>query len=210
MKTILCYGDSNTYGRHPETAGRHERQVRWTGRLQAFLGDEYLVVEEGLNGRTTIYDDPAEPWKNGLSYLMPCLASHRPIDAMTLMLGTNDLKFFFELEPEDIAAGMERLILEIKAFSEAKKSPMPTILLMSPIHIAPDVVKTYPTDYNEASPVRSEKLAPLYKTLADKYGLLYLDAASVAGPSVYDSLHMDAEDHEKLAQAVYRILKNNV
>lgn len=210
MKTVLCYGDSNTYGRHPETGGRHERAVRWTGRLQAMLGDDYLVVEEGLNGRTTIYDDPAEPWKNGLPYLMPCLASHRPVDAMTLMLGTNDLKCCFHLTPEAIAGGVERLIREVKAFSESKNSPMPVILLMAPILIAPDVVTAFPGDYDEAAPARSACLAPLYKKLAEKYDLLYLNAADYAAPSIHDSLHMDAEGHEALAAAILAKLKMRI
>jgi len=89
MKTILCYGDSNTYGYNPVTGGRWPEDIRWTGRLQQLLGDEYKVIEEGCNGRTTMYKAPGEGWKSGLEYLKPCLNSHKPVDAVVMMLGTN-------------------------------------------------------------------------------------------------------------------------
>ena len=95
MKTILCYGDSNTYGYNPVTGGRWSEDIRWTGRLQQLLGDEYKVIEEGCNGRTTMYKAPGEGWKSGLEYLKPCLNSHKPVDAVVMMLGTNDLKMDF-------------------------------------------------------------------------------------------------------------------
>ena len=86
MKTILCYGDSNTWGYIPGTGNRYPRQVRWTGVLQNLLGEKFHVIEEGLNGRTTVMDDPTRIAKNGLPYLRPCLDSHAPIDLVVLML----------------------------------------------------------------------------------------------------------------------------
>ncbi len=97
IKTILCYGDSNTYGYVPETGMRYPRDIRYPGRLQNLFGEEYTVIEEGCNGRTTIHDDPIDGWKNGLDYLKPCLNSHKPIDIVILMLGSNDLKITFHL-----------------------------------------------------------------------------------------------------------------
>ena len=78
MKTILCYGDSNTYGYDPSTGFRYPADVRWTGVLKRLLGPDYTLIEEGCNGRTTVFDDPLEGWKNGLDYLKPCLNSHHP------------------------------------------------------------------------------------------------------------------------------------
>ena len=95
MKTILCYGDSNTYGYNPSNGFRYPENVRWTGRLQSALGEGYKIIEEGCNGRTTIFDDPLEGWKNGLGYLRPCLNSHKPVDIVIMMLGSNDLKETF-------------------------------------------------------------------------------------------------------------------
>ena len=106
MKTILCYGDSNTYGYNPANGLRYPKSVRWTGRLQELLGNNYMIIEEGCNGRTTIFDDPIDGWKNGLNYLKPCLNSHKPVDIVILMLGSNDLKQTFHASAEEIAKTM--------------------------------------------------------------------------------------------------------
>ena len=88
MTTILCYGDSNTYGYNPVNGLRYPKDVRWTGVLQKMLGEEYEVIEEGCNGRTTVFEDTKEPWKAGLGYLRPCLNTHKPIDFVIMMLGS--------------------------------------------------------------------------------------------------------------------------
>lgn len=98
MKRIICYGDSNTYGLNPETNLRYPREKRWTGILQNILGNEYLVVEEGLNGRTTVLSEPGLEYRNGYPYLEPCLQSHIPVDYLVFMLGTNDTKTLFGKE----------------------------------------------------------------------------------------------------------------
>ena len=110
MKTILCYGDSNTWGYNPRTQDRFPIAERWTGVLAHKLGAEFRVVEEGLNGRTTVWDDPIEGYKNGKEYLIPCLESHRPIDLVVIMLGTNDLKKRFSVSAYDIAQSVGVLV----------------------------------------------------------------------------------------------------
>ena len=114
MKTVLCYGDSNTYGYNPENGLRYNEDERWTGILKSLLGPGYNIIEEGCNGRTTIYDDPLEGWKNGKDYLKPCLNSHKPIDIIILMLGSNDLKNYFGASSRDIANGAGTLADIIK------------------------------------------------------------------------------------------------
>ena len=121
MITVLCYGDSNTYGYNPSNGFRYPPDVRWTGRLQRLLGEGYHVVEEGCNGRTTVYDDPLEGWKNGIDYLKPCLNSHKPVDIVILMLGSNDLKEVFHASPEDIANGAAELVKVIREFTQEKQ-----------------------------------------------------------------------------------------
>ncbi len=132
MKSILCYGDSNTYGYNPENGLRYPEDVRWTGRLQMLLGPEYKVIEEGCNSRTTTRDDPVDAWKNGLPYLRPCLNSHKPIDVVILMLGSNDLKKNFHLTAEEIAAGAGELVDVIREFTSEKQGFIPKIILISP------------------------------------------------------------------------------
>ena len=109
MTTILCYGDSNTYGYNPVNGLRYPKDVRWTGVLQKLLGEQYAVIEEGCNGRTTVFEDIAEPWKAGLGYLKPCLNTHKPIDFVIMMLGSNDLKRMFHASAKEIADGAEHL-----------------------------------------------------------------------------------------------------
>ena len=109
MFTIVCYGDSNTHGVHPVTRDRFPRDIRWPGVLATDVADIAVVVEEGLNGRTTLWDDPFMDGRNGQPYLLPCLRSHEPVDLVVLMLGTNDLKTVFGRHAHEIALGAGRL-----------------------------------------------------------------------------------------------------
>lgn len=210
MKTVLCYGDSNTHGYNPKNGLRYTKEERWPGVLSALLGPDYEVLEEGCNGRTTIFDDPEEPWKNGRTYLKPCLSSHRPLDFLVFMLGTNDLKKVYANTPEKIAKGMELLIQEAQDFLEEKQGFRPELLLIAPPLIG-EHMETSPFSDKFESEAReySQKLGPLYKKLADRYGCLFLNAAEAAEASREDSLHMMPDQHHKLAEAVSRILKNH-
>lgn len=108
MINILCFGDSNTNGSNP-VGGRWGRWERWTGVLQKLLGDDYYVIEEGCGGRTTVMEDWLEPDKNGRAQLPVALRTHRPLDLVVIMLGTNDMKKRFSLLPVDIAYGAAEL-----------------------------------------------------------------------------------------------------
>ena len=106
MKTVLCFGDSNTHGQIPgKDGGRYEKEIRWPGVLKSMLGDSFDVIEEGLGGRTTVFEDPIEEDKSGKAYLQQCLHSHKPIDLIIVMLGTNDLKIRFGLTAYDVSLG---------------------------------------------------------------------------------------------------------
>ena len=119
VKTIMCYGDSNTWGCIPLTGPQPPRRYgpaqRWPGVLRRELGDGYWIVEEGLNGRTTVWDDPLEPFRSGKELLVPCLMTHQPIDLVIVMLGTNDLKGRFGVGARDIAAGAGLLLDIVRA-----------------------------------------------------------------------------------------------
>lgn len=119
MKNILCFGDSNTFGTNPE-GGRHGREVRWPGRLQKLLGDDWYVIEEGMGGRTTVWDDPLEPNRRGIAALPIALTSHRPLDLVIISLGTNDCKAFFHASPKVIARGAEALCKLVLNFTMAR------------------------------------------------------------------------------------------
>ena len=105
-KHIVCYGDSNTHGYCAETGGRFSEDERWTCLLQSYLGDDFLVLEEGLSGRTTCFDDPIHEGLSGLDHIYPCLMTHEPVDLLIIMLGTNDTKERFGVSPACIALGL--------------------------------------------------------------------------------------------------------
>ena len=118
MPTVLAFGNSNTWGSIPGQDARMAPDVRWPGVMARALGTSFEIIEEGLRGRTTVFDDPEEPGRNGLVYFAPCLFSHAPLDLVVISLGCNDTKAKFSATPEMIAAGAERL-LEASLVSES-------------------------------------------------------------------------------------------
>ncbi|MCR5789466.1 MAG: SGNH/GDSL hydrolase family protein [Lachnospiraceae bacterium] len=207
MKTILCYGDSNTYGYNPSNGFRYPEGIRWTCRLAKLLGEEYRVIEEGCNGRTTVYDDPIDGWKNGLDYLRPCLNSHKPVDIVVLMLGSNDLKEVFHASAQEIADGAGTLVKVIKAFTEEKQGFIPKIILISPPEIGEDIAHSaFYGRFREDAVPRSREFAGYYEEIAHQYDCIFLDAAAVIKPSPIDSLHLSPEAHEKLAKELSEII----
>ena len=207
METILCYGDSNTYGFVPETGMRYPKDVRYPGRLQILLGNDYTVIEEGCNGRTTIYDDPIEGWKNGKDYLKPCLNSHKPVDIVTLMLGSNDLKRTFHLTAEQIARGAGELVDVIQKFTAEKQGYIPHIILISPPEIGTEIgMSPFSVSFGEDAVERSRQFPDFYRKVADEKGCVFLDAAKYIYPSKTDSLHLTAEGHITLAEKLFELI----
>ncbi|AEV29630.1 lysophospholipase L1-like esterase [Sphaerochaeta pleomorpha str. Grapes] len=206
MYNILCFGDSNTFGTNP-SGGRWARTVRWTGLLQDYLGSDYYLIEEGLGGRNTLFDDPLEPGRNGLALLPVSLKSHKPLDLVILSLGTNDCKVHFNANARVIAKGMETLVKTILQFPYGEGYPLPKVLVISPIHIGADIEHSPFVSFDQSSYRKSLALAPLFEQVAQSYGCLFLDASLVASPSTIDQLHMDAQGHENLAKALVPILQ---
>lgn len=204
LKNILCFGDSNTYGYIAGSGARYDENVRWTKRLQKHLGDSYYVIEEGLNGRTTVFDDPEQRFKNGSEYLEMCIATHRPLDLVIIMLGTNDTKERYHAEPADIARGMEALITILQNPEVYSKD----ILIVSPIHISESIVKSpYCETFGPEAIEKSKQLAPEYEKLAKKYNCFYFDAADYAVADDKDAIHLDEKGHASLAEAIYQKIK---
>ena len=209
MKTVLCYGDSNTYGYVPETGMRYPKEIRYPGRLQSLLGQEYSVVEEGCNGRTTTHDDPIDGWKNGLDYLRPCLYSHKPVDIVILMLGSNDLKATFKLTAAEISEGAGQLVDVIKEFTAEKQGFVPKIVLVSPPELG-EGIKTSPFygSFLESAVAESKRFPEFYKKIADEKGCVFFDAAKHIYPSDTDSLHLTPEGHRILADELSKVVKS--
>jgi lysophospholipase L1-like esterase len=204
MKNVLCYGDSNTWGYSPVYADRYGFDVRWAGVLRQQLGSDYWVIEEGLNGRTTVWDDPYEPYRNGKTHLMPILLSHKPLDLVVLMLGTNDLKRRFSLSAYDIARGVGVLAEVILRSECGRDDGAPQVLIMCP----PPVAKL--TDFADmfvGAEATSRQLAPYYQQEAEELGCAFLDAGQVIVSSDRDGIHFDPDEHRKLGEAVAEKVK---
>lgn len=206
-KSILCYGDSNTYGYNPANGMRYPSDVRWTGRLQTLLGNGYKVIEEGCNGRTTVYDDPDAGWQNGLEYLKPCLDSHKPVDLVILMLGGNDLKETFHASAEEIAGGVEKLVEVIQSFTEEKQGFVPEMILVSPPEVGDGIEKSaFNFAFTKSAIGRSKEFPKYYKQVAERKGCVFFNAAEYVEPSELDSLHLMPEKHEVLAKELYKVI----
>ncbi len=201
---VLCYGDSNTYGQKPDKTGRYEVDVRWTGVLQNLLGSSYYVIEEGLGSRTTDLDYERKPGRNGKTYLAPCLHSHNPIDIVTIMLGTNDLKIEYRRSAGDIATALGGLIDDVREYGETKSGDSPKIILISPIEIddrAPRFAEFYTGYYDTESMQESKKLTAVIEQIAKEKGVLSLDAATVSKPGE-DGIHFAEESERPLAELI--------
>ena len=140
MKTILCFGDSNTHGSSPMFANgdwfRYGPDIRWPRRLASILGPDYHIIEDGLPGRTTCHDNPFDgEHKNGLRHLPVALECHAPIDLIIVMLGTNDLKSHLSLSAYDIAKGLSSLLRVIAASTAGPDGKAPEMLVVSPVPI---------------------------------------------------------------------------
>jgi len=209
MKTVLCYGDSNTYGYDPSNGLRYPEDVRWTCRLQKFLGDSYRVIEEGCNGRTAIFDDPLEGWKDGMDYLKPCLNSHKPVDIVILMLGSNDLKETFHASAEQIADGAGLLVDVIQSFTKEKQGYVPAIVLVSPPEIGEGISRSpFYGEFYEDAIGRSKEFPKWYRKIAERYGCVFFDAAGYVRPSEIDSLHLSVKGHEILADQMFKVIES--
>lgn len=200
-KRILCYGDSNTWGNISGTPDRFDPDVRWTGVLQRALGDDYLVIEEGYNGRTSVFTDIVEGRLSGLDYFGPCLDSQSPLDLVIIMLGTNDLKIRFGVEAQTIAFGFGRYLDKLK--TTPMMGGMPRVLLVSPILLDESYKQNvlFHGMFGEDGVERSKALAPAYKAFAEANGIDFMDAALYASPVEVDGVHMGADSHERLGKA---------
>lgn len=205
---ILCYGDSNTWGQKPDKSGRYPANVRWTGRLQESLGDDYYVLEEGLGSRTTDLDYVRRPGRNGKTYLIPCLGSHSPVDVVILMLGTNDLKTEYRRDSDDVANAINGLVDDINEFAKDRSGGIPKVILVSPIEInsdAPRFAEFYTGYYDDRAMRESHKLADSISRIAKQRNCKFLDASTVAKPGE-DGVHFSLESEEQLATALSTIV----
>lgn len=207
-KTIVCFGDSNTHGYNSFNDGRFTEKERWTCLLDGYLGEDYRVLEEGLGGRTCVFEDPLFEGLSGFPYLFPCLMSHEPVDLLIIMLGTNDTKERFRATPGNIAKGLERLTQKAIDTTAAWRT-QPNILLIAPAPIEPGYETTHVGDEMGAGCIeKSRALAPLYADVAKRLGCHFLDAGSIPGIEMYpyDHMHLSLDSHRLLAEKLAELI----
>ena len=205
--SVVCYGDSNTYGYDPRTGGRYPYESRWTTMLADKLGDCYEVIPEGLNGRTTAYDRPGAGWKNGVTSFVSCLGTHKPVDYLIIMLGTNDCLAALDLSAEDIAKGMENLVDLAEEKSPEIQGYVPQIVIVAPPAIGSDFGNSpFGWELNEESVRRSRDVAPLYKETAERHGCLFADASAGIDISP-DCMHLTEKGHEQISGLLYEAIR---
>jgi lysophospholipase L1-like esterase len=205
VKGILCFGNSNTWGYTPGTGERLEYSSRWTGILAQSLNGKYHIIEEGLNGRTIAWDDPTHDGRNGLKYLVPCLETNRPLDTVILLLGTNDLKNYFNGSIQDIADNMDKMIKIIKDGQYGSNSIPPKILLLSIPHILK--INSRDSSFVNARE-KSIKLTTKYRDIALNNHINFLDITATIKPSSIDGVHLSKGNHQKLAQLLIQKIKD--
>ena len=204
MINILCFGDSNTFGMNPmwDTGQpmRHPYDVRWPGRLQGLLGEGYHVIEEGNNGRFTVFEDPSSPGKNGAESLPACIQSHKPLDLVIIMLGTNDCRPIHHVHPKYIGMCMERLVNIARDPANNFDYAPPQVLIVSPVPMNENAMVMGDIFMEDIE--KTTKLAPEYKAVAERTGCGFLDLAPVARTSEHEGIHLMPDQHALVAQAM--------
>ncbi len=200
--SVVCFGDSLTWGFNPVDKSRYGHDVRWTRLLQKELGAGFYVIEEGVNGRTTVFEDPVKGDKNGLAHLATVRKSHMPIDILIIMLGTNDLQGRFGMNAETIAVAMGRLLDFARRPTDDIEGRAPKVLLMSPPPLAPLEGTPYVAQFGDRAFEESHRLAACYREKATEYGAAFFDTGTVISASPVDAVHFEAAPQVGLARAV--------
>lgn len=197
---ILCFGDSNTWGYCPSNGSRIVQ--RWTKVLETHL-PEAEVIEEGLNGRTAMHSEPFGPEKSSFDSFTVALLSHKPLDVIILMLGSNDLKKEHNVSAFYLCKGMQEFIKAAQnpwLWTDSQKQPL--IILVAPPALSAQAIVTYPESFNEASLIESKRIAGFYKTVASQEHVVFFDAGNVVEVSSVDGLHLEEENHIALGLAL--------
>jgi lysophospholipase L1-like esterase len=204
MKTVLCYGDSITWGFNPVDGSRFPFEQRWPGVLQAALGSRFRVIEEGLSGRTVATESWILPNRDGRSMLAPLLESHAPLDWVIILLGTNDCGPTYRRDVGEIAFGCATLLWTVQKAFAGPNGGVPHMLLVAP----PPFGRFSPFMelFFRGGEATGGGLAAAYRTVAEATGACFFDAATVLPPGPVDGVHPDADGQRRLGEAIAKVI----
>lgn len=199
-RSVLAFGDSNTRGYVAGSGARYPREQRWSYLLEQALAPGVQVLEEGLNGRSTVFDEPDRGMRSGAAVLPMLLEAHAPLAAVIVMLGTNDMKVVHRASAADSAAGLERLVSIVAGTDAGEDGGPPALLLVAPAPIG-EMPEEVGAEYRGGA-AKSRELAALYADVARRHGCAFLDAGLHLAPDPVDGVHLDAGGHRALAVAL--------
>lgn len=203
MRHILVYADSLSWGIIPGTRQRHPFSVRWPGVLEISLnrqGHNVCVIQDCLNGRRTVWNDPFKPGRKGLLGLQQRIEIHSPLELVVLMLGTNDFQSMHPHNAWHAAQGIATLVTAIRNSPVEPGMPIPDILILVPPLInnpKGDIAPKF-----EGGADKCLGLADAYREVADQLNCPIFDTGTIISVSNIDGVHLDAEDHVKLGKAL--------
>jgi lysophospholipase L1-like esterase len=205
-RTVLCFGDSLTWGFDPrggESFVRYGFAERWTRRLQAELGPSYHVIEDGLSGRTTVFDDPVLGGMSGLDQLPTALKTHMPLDVVLIMLGTNDAKLRFGVNGDEIARCLGRLLDVVSKSDCGPGGKAPQALVVIPPMMG-DIADTWAGSLFDPAHSKNaaQRLRATYPPIAETFGAHCFDINDVVGPGTTDGVHFDPGSLQPVATAL--------
>lgn len=206
MKKILCYGDSNTYGFIPQTGGRYDKTVRWSGVLSTILKDKFEILEEGMNNRTGFFNNSEGVKQSGNAYLPIFLQDHRDIDICILALGTNDSQIFYDLNEISAKAGIKSLVASIRSANQNTK-----VIIVPPVKITKNILNSnFSVMFDESSIEKILNVFDVFEIVAREEGCLYFDFNKFVEPSEVDGLHYNPKEHIIIAENLAKFICNNL
>ena len=203
MQHLLVYADSLSWGIVPMTRKRLEFDERWPGVMENRLNAserKVRVVEDCLNGRRTVWEDPFKPGRKGLQGLAQRIEIHSPLALVIVMLGTNDFQSMHPHTAWHSAQGMASLVAAIRHARIEPGMPVPDVLIVAPPPI--DTPKGPLAPKFAGGEHKCVGLAGALREVADTLDCHFFDAGKVTPASRVDGIHLDADQHLRLGDAM--------
>jgi len=216
MKKIMVYGDSNTWGYDPNTIdprtganARYDENTRWTWIMKNALGPDYVLLEEGYNGRTIAFDDQTAYGRNGLKHIEVAFGTCDPVDYIVIMLGTNDLKDMFALTEVNVGDAMNTLVKTLKNAMAESNSADAKVIIVNPVNVTPCADGSFVYGFSDRSVKLGEKIGERYKAVAERRECEFFDASAVEGVEMdgSDGTHLTPKAHRALGLTMAEFIK---